>query len=151
MKFALLVLAGLIGTSALAAESARAPKQWREKSTIKFAQGERTYENTLNLMDDGIEAPEGYTFAGYALKFTLQGNEDFSIFAKAVSNGQQTEFKCEYEKPIISGPKGKKKGLRQVVINLNADPETDSGDACVYTVDFADGRRAVVSVISEGT
>ncbi|MGZ3724019.1 MAG: hypothetical protein ACXVA9_13845 [Bdellovibrionales bacterium] len=143
---AVLAFSSMFTLSANAKSKSPVAKEFRVYETIKFQKS--TYEVELNLMEDGIQIPEGYEYAGYGIKFNLEAGEEFKITAEVVSDDPKSTAGCGYEQPVITQ---KSKGIRQVTIDLNADVETDSGEKCQYTIDLNSGKKAIVSIFEEGT
>lgn len=101
--------------------------------------GARFVNQTFNEMDDGIaDIPEN-GFDGYAVKLQGQLNKDYTVKTR----GSEAGVTCEVV-PVSQT-------LKSSFLQLRSSVETDSGETCEYEITYTNGKRAVLSVFSEGT
>ena len=94
-RLALLTLALLSLSNA--AHAARQPKIYTYFHSIHFEKDAK-YPVTMNLMDDGINLPDGYDQFEYGVKFVLRNGEQFRVAVKA-DNGGDGDVRCSHTRP----------------------------------------------------
>ncbi|MCM2280351.1 MAG: hypothetical protein NDI61_00735 [Bdellovibrionaceae bacterium] len=138
---ALLIVATLASGTA---QAARQPKVYTHYQSLKFEK-EPTSPYTMNLMDDGINLPEGYDEIRNGVKFVLNAGETFRIAIKAIDGDNQTI--CRHSQPVR---RHLRDGRTLITFNFTVHIEIDDGSACHYLVQLNNGKRALVHVYAEG-
>jgi hypothetical protein len=106
-----------------------------EKLYIIDMTGAKFTSHTFNLMDDGISGD----FDGFGIKLDGKFNQDFTVQTKA----SNADGDCRVRTAKISG--------KQTVLKVIADLDVDSGDTCDVKVIYSNGKKATLSIYSEGT
>lgn len=147
MKLLILAAIGLTSFSAFAKKTSEPPpKEFRIYEHIEFQK--ETYYDDLNLMDDGVEIADGYTWVGYGARFKVAQGEQYTISSQFITDSDM-KADCPYSNLVVT-PLENNQSL--VSVDFNADAvEIDSGDKCQYTIETSTGHKAVISIFSEGT
>lgn len=91
--------------------------------------------SSLNVMDDGIPAE----VEGFALKLDGQAGRDFILEIKSSTPEAHCAF-LEMEK-----------NAHHSLLRLQENLQVDSGDRCNVEITYTNGKKAFLSIYSEGT